>query len=423
MKNLDVAKKFAHKIDSEHMDIVESYTFNRSVIEWLKGNYTLHDVTSKSTSSHTIQFIGYSNSPDNLDKEVKVIKTLNDSKYVLFFQRMFKRVSKNYLYGDHNSKEKFMVSSDTSNIFELFSNFNEDLIISVTITEGFKLYSSKSLSLRQFYEVENVTCAAANRKLSKIIYGDKKGRVVFCLLNLQKRQPMDVGANKWLFTHDGYTKMVAISPGGNKACSFGYLDRVFVVYDLKGLNIASKTKLDLVISSYCFDFNANKSLMSFESTNELTVWDHSAPVHRRKSICKAHNDFIYIVRIADDGAMGLSCDLSMHMILWNLTTNTAMRDVKINGYVMNISPTPFFKLIIIKTTSSVQIYEPKLKLFWQQFKCDAFHKGLCCIVNTLSYDYIKDVDLLKIETISAINKHKPLKKTEVLDKLCKESGG
>lgn len=78
---------------------------------------------------------------------------------------------------------------------------------------------------------------------------------------------------------------------------------------------------------------------------------------------------------------------------------------------------------MIKTTSGVQIYEPKLKLFWQEFKCDAYHKGLACFVNTLSYDYIKDVDLLKLESISAINNHKPIKKTAILDKLCKDSGG
>ena len=75
MKALDVAKKFAHKIDPENMDIVESYTFNRSVIEWLKGNYTLNDITRKNMSGHTIQFIGYSNSLPNLYKEVKVIRT------------------------------------------------------------------------------------------------------------------------------------------------------------------------------------------------------------------------------------------------------------------------------------------------------------------------------------------------------------
>ena len=75
MKALDVAKRFAHKIDPENMDIVESYTFNRSVIEWLKGNYTLNDVTRKNMSGHTIQFIGYSNSLPNLYKEVKIIRT------------------------------------------------------------------------------------------------------------------------------------------------------------------------------------------------------------------------------------------------------------------------------------------------------------------------------------------------------------
>jgi len=44
-------------------------------------------------------------------------------------------------------------------------------------------------------------------------------------------------------------------------------------------------------------------------------------------------------------------------------------------------------------------------------------------VNTLSYDYIKDIDLLKMETISSINHNKPIKKTQILDKLCKESRG
>ena len=158
--------------------------------------------------------------------------------------------------------------------------------------------------------------------------------------------------------------MVCMSPGGKKACSFGYLDLVFVVYDLQMLNISSKTNLELVISSYCFDFNANKSLMAFESLNELTVWDHNAPVHRRKIVCKAHNDFIYLCRIADDGVIGLSCDLSMHMIIWNLFKNQPIRDVKINNYVMNIQATPYFKMIVIKTTSSVIIYEPRFRLYW-----------------------------------------------------------
>jgi len=135
-------------------------------------------------SNHTIQFVGYSNSQANIYKEVKVIKTVKDSKYVMFFKRMFQRISENYIFNDHNSKSKFMNSKEISNIFEIFSNFNEDLIITVTITEGLKIFSSKTKSLRQLYKVENITCASANRKLNKIIYGDKKGRIVFCLLNL-----------------------------------------------------------------------------------------------------------------------------------------------------------------------------------------------------------------------------------------------
>jgi len=160
---------------------------------------------------------------------------------------------------------------------------------------------------------------ATNRKISKIIFGDKRGRVVLNLVDYKKEKPMDVSSSKWLFTHEGFVKIVSMSPMGNKACSFGYQDQLLVVYDLHTLTISSKTQLELVLSSYCFDFSANKTLMSFESSNELIVWDHSAPVHRRKTNVKGHTDFIYISRIADDGVVGLSCDLSMHMIIWNLT--------------------------------------------------------------------------------------------------------
>lgn len=139
--------------------------------------------------------------------------------------------------------------------------------------------------------------------------------MVLCLVDHKKKSPMEAAQTKWLFTHEGYVKLVSMSPLGNKACSFGYEDQTLVVYDLHSLTIASKTKLDLVLSSYCFDHSANKTLMSFESSNELIAWDHSAPVHRRKTSVQGHGDFIYICRIADDGATGLSCDLSMHMLI------------------------------------------------------------------------------------------------------------
>ena len=133
------------------MDIIESYNFNRSVIEWLKGNYSVTDIIKKSTANHTAQFIGFDNSIENIYKEMKVIKTVIDSKYVLFFNRTMERISQNFLYNDKNTKHKFMVSQESSNIFEVFSNFNQNLIITVTISQGFKLYSSDTMSLRQFY--------------------------------------------------------------------------------------------------------------------------------------------------------------------------------------------------------------------------------------------------------------------------------
>jgi hypothetical protein len=89
-----------------------------------------------------------------------------------------------------------LVSADTSNIFEVFANFHRDLIITSTITEGFKIFSYRDLSLKQFYQIENITSVSTNRKISKIIYGDKKGRVSLNLIDYKKDKPMDVSSSK-----------------------------------------------------------------------------------------------------------------------------------------------------------------------------------------------------------------------------------
>lgn len=241
------------------------------MVEWLKGNFTLQDVLQKSIANHTVHLFGKNNNFSNLMKDMKILRTMYDSRYVMFFNNCFERSQENYLFNDHSQKHKFLVSADTSNIFEVFANFHKDLIITTTITEGFKIFSYRDLSLKQFYPIENITCSATNRKMNKIIYGDKRGRVVLGLIDFKKDKPMDVSSSKWLYTHEGFVKLVSMSPMGNKACSFGYEDQILVIYDLHTLTISSKTSLDLVLSSYCFDFGANKTLMSFESSNELVL--------------------------------------------------------------------------------------------------------------------------------------------------------
>lgn len=105
----------------------------------------------KCIANHTTHLIGKSNSLNNLMKDMKILKTMHDSRYVMFFSNCFDRTRANYLFNDHSSKDKFLVSADTANIFEVFADLHRDLIITTTTTEGFKIFSHRDLSLKQFY--------------------------------------------------------------------------------------------------------------------------------------------------------------------------------------------------------------------------------------------------------------------------------
>ena len=51
------------------------------------------------------------------------------------------------------------------------------------------------------------------------------------------------------------------------------------------------------------------------------------------------------------------------------------------------------------------------------------HKGVSIFVNDLSYDYIKENNIVKMMNFYKINQEKHIRNTEVLDKLCQESKG
>lgn len=69
------------------------------------------------------------------------------------------------------------------------------------------------------------------------------------------------------------------------------------------------------------------------------------------------------------------------------------------------------------------IYEPKHHIFWENFNCDPLHKGLACFLSDCSYDCVRDSDLIKMETISALDPSRPPNKVEALEKICNESEG
>jgi hypothetical protein len=73
-----------------------------------------------------------------------------------------------------------------------------------------------------------------------------------------------------------------MSGNGEKAVSFGYADWYLCVYDLKRKVLLSKNEMLRMVSDYCFDFDATKSLIAFENSSIVHYWNHLAPTHRRK---------------------------------------------------------------------------------------------------------------------------------------------
>ena len=121
--------------------------------------------------------------------------------------------------------------------------------------------------------------------------------------------------------------MVSVSKNGNRGMSFGYMDKELVFYDLERLVVNSRTKMEMSISSYCFNPDASKSLLSFERSTDIVVWDHTAPSHRWKSELKGHKNFVFIVKISDDSEVALSCSLAMKLIYWSLPKKEAIKSI------------------------------------------------------------------------------------------------
>jgi WD40 repeat protein len=244
--------------------------------------------------------------------------------------------------------------------------------VAINSTEGIRVYSLDR-TLKSHHPLTDVSCSSASANCLMILFGTKSGLV--CAMQINKEAikasevlPEAIKVHR-LHAHKGSTKLVAINARGTIGMSFGYLDTCVMFYDLKEFTIYAKgniTQMQLdgiQVSSFCFDFKGDRTLMSNENDCKVTFMDYSAPSQRRMSLLDKHTNGVYIVRISSEGNSGLTADVSNRLILWNLSgvTRNPIREFNLleAGYITDIRLTQLSRFFVVKTTKKVIIYEPK----------------------------------------------------------------
>lgn len=247
-----------------------------------------------------------------------------------------------------------------------------EIMVVVNSTSGICVYGLDR-SLKLHHPLVDVTCSSSSSNCLLTLFGTKSGLVCALQLNREAVKAREIPTESIkihrLYAHKGYTKLVAINPRGTIGMSFGYVDTTVVFYDLKDFTVYAKGNLTQMqlngtqISSFCFDFKGDRTLMSKENDSQVTFTDYAAPSQRRESILDLHTNAVYIVRISSEGNSGLTADVSNRIILWNFTgvTRNSIREFNLldAGFITDIKLTLLSRFFVIKTTKKVVIYEPK----------------------------------------------------------------
>lgn len=408
MTEFKAASKLEKRVGKDNEYMLQLFNFNSLMMKWMKGKISATHIVKNTHRRFSIQLQSHSNTSKNLHKTFKLAGTVPDTRFIPYFEKAFTRACEHYIYKDFNKKLEFIPSSDKASTSLIHLSSANNLLLTASFTTGIKVYGLDLLK-KDTLDVKGISCMCASANLLKVVYGTKEGVVSYFTISA-KDGAIDQKNLRQLFKHDMNVKLVAISLKGNKAISFGYYDQKLVVYDLEDFTISSVTELDFLISCYSFDFKAVRSVMSFENQTEIILWDHQAPVHRRKLKLTGHQNYVYIVRISYDSQVALSCDLSNKLIFWKLETQTIIREMDmVNvGFIMDLRPTNFFRFIVIKTTQKIIIYEPKFNLIWYEFECDSKNIGLAVELSNPVAEIVTSNDLEIYEDVVNYKQGSPL---------------
>lgn len=424
IKNLMRADKLSKRLKSDHSLWVKSFEYNKMMIRWLLGEISLKESTQKACSLYNCFLWGDQTSLKHIQTTLASLPYINDSKYPLFYDEALQKMMDRFAFNDNAKKQVIQVNDSKSGIFEIFVSIKRGIIVTACIDEGISCFDLQTCTLIDKFEYPGITAASMEKEGKSVLIGLNNGEVALVtlkfeierqdsidkinLLNNQKKGDdqhkksikfCEIDDLHRLFEHSTFVRKVEICLSGEKGMSFGSIDTFLVLYDIQRRLVISKSKLENILSSYSFDFNAEISLLSLENSRKITLWKHKAPLNRQKTYLEGHNQFVHIVKISQDGTAALSCCLAMKIVFWNLVKGEGIRSIQIDEHVHSISTTPYFKYIFIKGTKSVRVYEASLDLFWNQYPAEAMSSGTALALSDSIYEYIEENDLMKTKQL------------------------
>lgn len=419
------AKKQVKSLGKGNPLLYDSFNYNCKLFDWLSGKISATKLQQETDKKHSIQLLSGTNTAENLQTSIQLLKTVPDSYFMSYFEKLFNRLVEHYVYEDFNSKKDFLISPEKSIIQNLFVSVDQNLIISTSFSSGIKVFDLEGV-LKIKLDIRGISCASATKNLKSVIIGTTTGSVsILQLENIKQLNPESVQSVKQLFKHEGLVNFTEISGNGQIGVSFSSSDQNLVTYDLETFT-ATEEVLKENLCFFVYDFKGHRSIRCYENSNNPIFSDFMAPIHRRTFEMKAHHHPVTIARLAFDSCSAVTCDLGNKIILWNLQAEKREILGEINcphlGSILDVRLSALSRFIVVKTTKSITIHEPKLGVIWQEIPCDPLNTALGIDLASPVVEILSDNHVEMYESIVNFKSKKPIWRQDEIYQIAKQSG-
>jgi WD40 repeat protein len=106
---------------------------------------------------------------------------------------------------------------------------------------------------------------------------------------------------------------------------------------------------------------------------------------------KKHKGLVSALDISDDGLLGVSGSYDRRILLWNLVTGDAIREINVTSYVVNVALTSMGKFLAINLLDgTLHLYETLTGIIWRSERMEGKHSGLALRINSFVYEGAKE---------------------------------